>query len=149
MFITCTGLLNSPPLVRRSDLTVSFYSGLCRNRYLPSQTASKHRSSHVMTISATVFVSCHRSGASLILRFLSSICSRPFAVYLRSHPGQPTTSAYACGAERTISHLATAAARTCRYTACRMGKCWACLLQGPATALPNRFRPNTHETQLC
>ena len=35
-----------------------------------------------MTISATVLVSCHRSGASLRRLFLSSICNSPFAVYL-------------------------------------------------------------------
>ena len=34
-------------------------------------------------MSATVFDSCHRSGANLIRLFLSIICNSPFAVYLR------------------------------------------------------------------
>ena len=34
-------------------------------------------------MSAKVFDSCHRSGASLIRLFLSIICNSPFAVYLR------------------------------------------------------------------
>lgn len=49
---------------------------------LPSTTASKHRSSHVMITSYTSCASCHRCGASLTLRFRSSIDNRPFCVYL-------------------------------------------------------------------
>ena len=53
-----------------------------QTRGLPSQTASKHRSSQVMTMSATVLLSCQRSGASLSCLFRSSIGRRPLAEYL-------------------------------------------------------------------
>jgi hypothetical protein len=49
---------------------------------VPSQTASKHRSSQVMTISATCLLSCHRSGACFMRRFRSSMERIPLAVYL-------------------------------------------------------------------
>lgn len=50
---------------------------------IPSQTASKHRSSHVITTSAeTSLTACHFSGAVLTLRFRSSMFKIPLAVYL-------------------------------------------------------------------
>jgi hypothetical protein len=49
---------------------------------VPSQTASKHRSSQVITTSATMWLSCHRSGAGFIRLFRSNICNNPLAVYL-------------------------------------------------------------------
>lgn len=90
ILIICTGLLNSPPRPRRS--TVYQFNQI---NYLmfradpPSHTASKQRSSHVITTSAMVLLSCHRSGANLILRLRSSICNNPFAVYLA--PISPNT----------------------------------------------------------
>lgn len=73
-------------LVKFSSSSQQVYQKMVRlshNIYLafaPSQTASKHRSSHVTTMSATVRLSCHRSGASFKRLFRSSIGKRPLAV---------------------------------------------------------------------
>lgn len=83
ILIIWTGLLNSPPRNRRSAFSaLQLKLGSPRKSVLPSQTESKHLSSQVMTISATVLLSCHRSGASLIFLFRSNIGSNPLAVYL-------------------------------------------------------------------
>lgn len=58
----------------------------------PSQTLSKQRSSQVMTTSATVDICCQRSGARFNLRFRSSICSKPLAVYLGASSQTARTS---------------------------------------------------------
>lgn len=64
------------------NISVSYeFNNRCQ-RHPPSQTASKQRSSHVITTSATVLLSCHRSGASFIRLLRSSIWRSPFAVYL-------------------------------------------------------------------
>lgn len=63
-------------------IAVSFGSKIRFRVGLPSQTASKHRSSQVITMSATVLLSCQRSGATLICLFRSSIGRRPLAEYL-------------------------------------------------------------------
>lgn len=102
IFMTWTGLLKSPPRERRSTRIHTLAMCSMSHMHLqvsPSQTASKHLSSQVMTTSATVLFSCHLSGANLMRRFLSSICRSPFAVYLapnlrccwRTRPKQPLT----------------------------------------------------------
>ncbi len=80
--IMCTTRLNSLPRESRSRsaLMSSWFQGA---EILPSQTASKHRSSQVITISATVLLSCHLSGARFMFLLRSSICNSPFAVYLQ------------------------------------------------------------------
>jgi len=49
---------------------------------LPSHTASKHRSSHVMITSNSSLLSWNRSGEFLIFRFLSNISNIPLDWYL-------------------------------------------------------------------
>lgn len=73
MLMTCTGLLYSPPLASRSTTHHQLDAVTCHYTCSPSQTASKQRSSHVITMSATYLLSCHLSGASLSRLFLSSI----------------------------------------------------------------------------
>lgn len=82
ILITCTGLLYSPPRLSRSVPSIRLINYLMLRTDPPSHTASKQRSSHVITTSAMVLLSCHRSGANLSLRLRSSICNSPFAVYL-------------------------------------------------------------------
>jgi len=64
----------------------------------PSQTESKHLSSHVITTSARIaFCSCHFSGARLTFRLRSNIGNNPLRVYLSFSDSVPILVMMAVG----------------------------------------------------
>ena len=146
MLMTCTGRLNSPPRVNKSEMQYEFEFASDRqsfHHHKQRQNNVLHRWSRCLPQScspATVLAQVLSAGSYLACS--TSHWKNIFKLYIQ-HAWQ--------GEKRynfTIADPSSLALRRWCHKVCQRGRYWACRLMDLVNARPTRFRTKRHDSRL-